>query len=103
MCVIHRLTKLNKKTETSPQSLVAEVLEPKKIDGGGGGEAAESSIWKTIHKSIYSLLLLKLAEINNYSFLHSFQSKVQKENAVAASISSSQPQCLQCCGVFFHI
>lgn len=29
-CVIHRLTKLNKKTDMSPQSLVAEVLEPKK-------------------------------------------------------------------------
>lgn len=29
-CVIHRLSKLNKKTETSPQSLVAQVLEPKK-------------------------------------------------------------------------
>lgn len=42
-CVIHSLTKLNKKTDSSPQSLVAGVLEPKKIDGGGG-EAAESSI-----------------------------------------------------------
>lgn len=48
----------------------------KKIDGGG--EAAESSIWKTINKRLYSLLLLKLAEINYYSFLHLFQVRFRK-------------------------
>lgn len=97
-CVIHRLSKLNKKTETSPQSLVAQVLEPKKKPDGGG-EAAESSIWKTVHKRQHSLLLSKLAEINYYSFLRLFQIKAQKENTASEAPNYNAFSALG----FFHI
>lgn len=78
-CVIHRLSKLNKKTETSPQSLVAEVLEPKK-NLMEEERLQKAAFGKLSIKREYSLLLLKLAEINYYSFLRLFQIKAQKEN-----------------------